>query len=46
MLPKLGVLMKIACFLNNLFGKRLNSDDGMSEEVVQRTRVMRNEHSC
>lgn len=41
LLPKIGTLTKIACFLNNTFGKRLHSDQGMFDEVVERMRQMR-----
>ncbi|KMQ85970.1 hypothetical protein RF55_11319 [Lasius niger] len=36
MLPKVGVFYRIASFLLNQFGKRLNSDDQISSEVVER----------
>lgn len=36
MLSKLGSLCKIACFLNNRFGKRLISDDGIQDFIVHR----------
>lgn len=36
MLSKVGVLYRIASFLLNQFGKRLNSDDQISSEVVER----------
>lgn len=34
MLPKTGTYCRIACFLNNEFGKRLDSDIQMSDEIV------------
>lgn len=36
LLPKVRSLCRIACFLNNTFGKRLNSDVGLCEEIVDR----------
>lgn len=35
LLPKVGLLCRIACFLQNQFGQRLESDKGMTEEVVK-----------
>ncbi|KMQ87194.1 protein disulfide-isomerase a6-like protein [Lasius niger] len=34
LLPKTMLLCKVACFLNNTFGKRFNSDHTMVQEVV------------
>lgn len=34
LLPKVSSYCKIACFLNNTFGKRLNSDVGIAEEIL------------
>lgn len=36
LLPKAGLFCKIACFLNNEFGKRLNSDEELHEEILER----------
>lgn len=39
LLPKAGLYVKIACFLNNRYGKRLNSDqydDGLQEIITDR----------
>lgn len=39
LLPKAGAYCKIACFLNNLFGKRLNSDkddEGLQNIIIDR----------
>ena len=36
MLPNAQAYCKIACFLNNKFGKRLNSDAEMTDEIVNR----------
>ena len=42
MLHKVGVLYRIASFLLNQFGKRLNSDDQISSEVVERMIAQKN----
>jgi hypothetical protein len=42
LLPKIGALTKIVCFLNNTFGKRLRSDQTMFDEVVERMHQTRN----
>lgn len=34
MLPDTGAYCRIACFLNNLYGKRLDSDIDISDEIV------------
>lgn len=34
LLPKVRSYCRIACFLHNEFGKRLDSDDGMSDQVI------------
>lgn len=34
MLPEIGTLCKIACYLNNTYGKRLKSDEGMVDSIV------------
>ena len=34
-LPNIGSISKIACYLNNCFGKRLESDKGICEEIVE-----------
>ncbi|XP_025994034.2 uncharacterized protein LOC113004570 [Solenopsis invicta] len=34
LLPKAGSYCRIACFLNNTFGKRFNSDVDLSDEIV------------
>lgn len=39
MLPKIGTYFRIASFLNNQFGKRLQSDAEFSSEIVERMRV-------
>lgn len=39
LLPKAGAYCRIACFLNNFFGKRLNSDtddDGLQDIIIER----------
>lgn len=39
LLPKAGAYCRIACFLNNTFGKRLNSDkddDGLQDIIIER----------
>ena len=39
LIPKAAAYCKIACFLNNTFGKRLNSDkdeDGLQDIIIQR----------
>ena len=36
LLPKVSLYCKIACFLNNTFGKRLNSDVDLCDEIVER----------
>lgn len=39
LLPKAGAYCRIACFLNNRFGKRLNSDkneDGLQDIIIER----------
>lgn len=35
LLPKVGFFYRIACFLNNTFGKHLNSDVGLINEIVE-----------
>ena len=42
LLPRAGVLTRIACFLNNIFGKRLRSDQDMVDEVSECMKQMRN----
>ncbi|GAB1860852.1 SWIM-type domain-containing protein [Camponotus japonicus] len=39
MLPKIGTYFRIASFLNNQFGKRLQSDAEFSSEIIKRMRV-------
>lgn len=39
MLPKIGIYFRIASFLNNQFGKRLQSDAEFSSEIIERMRV-------
>ena len=34
LLPQVALFCKIACYLNNRFGKRLNSDVGLSHEII------------
>ncbi len=41
MLPKIALMLRIACYLNNLFGKRLASDEKLFDEVLDRMRTMR-----
>lgn len=41
LLPRIGSLTRIACFLNNTFGKRLKSDENLMEVIVQRMIEMR-----
>ena len=41
LLPRIGSLTRIACFLNNTFGKRLKSDENLMEVIVQRMMEMR-----
>lgn len=36
LIPKIGIYFKIAAFLNNIFGKRLQSDVETLDEIVQR----------
>ena len=42
MLPKIGILTRIACFLHNTFGKRLRSDQTVFDEVSERMLHLRN----
>ena len=37
LLPKIGVFTRIACYLNNTYGQRLRSDQGMFNEVSNPT---------
>lgn len=39
MLPKIGTYFRIASFLNNQFGKRLQSDAEFSNEIIERMRL-------
>ncbi|XP_015125200.1 uncharacterized protein LOC107046987 [Diachasma alloeum] len=41
LLPKVQSLFRIACYLNNTYGKRLNSDVGISDEVLERMKSRR-----
>ncbi|XP_018403017.1 PREDICTED: uncharacterized protein LOC108779943 [Cyphomyrmex costatus] len=41
-LPKVRALFRITSFLNNLFGKRLESDQEFSEEILERIRFREN----
>ncbi|XP_046142743.1 uncharacterized protein LOC123988053 [Osmia bicornis bicornis] len=41
-LPKVSLFCKIACFLHNTFGKRLNSDVGLCDDIVQRMSFQKN----
>ena len=41
LLPKIPSMLRIACHLNNHFGKRLISDESMFDEVVQRMMQMK-----
>jgi hypothetical protein len=43
MLPNAGSYCRIACLLQNLFGKRLNSDVGMAEDVLARMLERKNQ---
>lgn len=36
LLPSVSTYCKTACYLNNLFGKRLNADAGLCDEIVER----------
>ena len=42
MLRDAGTYCKIACFLNNCFGKRLNSDLDMADDIIARMQSMKN----
>ena len=42
-LPNVGLFCKIAYFLQNLFGKRLNSDNNKAEEIVERMNLTMND---
>jgi hypothetical protein len=42
LLPKIQAITKIVCFLNNVFGKRLRSDQTMFDEIVERMQATRN----
>ncbi|EZA54576.1 hypothetical protein X777_05697 [Ooceraea biroi] len=39
MLPKIGTYFRIASFINNQFGKRLQSDAEFSSEIIEKMRV-------
>lgn len=41
LLPKIGTMFRIACHINNVFGKRLSSDQTMFDEVVGRMKRMK-----
>jgi hypothetical protein len=41
LLPSVRSLFRIACYLNNTFGKRLNSDVGITEEIIQQMKCKR-----
>ena len=43
LLPKVGILFKIVSYLNNVYGKRLKSDEGMFDEVVERMLKMKDQ---
>ena len=36
LLPKIGTYFRIALFLNNLFGQRLQSDSEFSDKILER----------
>ena len=42
LLPKIRLFFRIACFLNNTFGKRLQSDFEVSNEIIQQMKSRRN----
>ena len=42
LLPKIGIMLRIACHINNMYGKRLSSDRHMQDEVVKRMLRMQN----
>lgn len=41
LLPRAAALCKIVCFLQNKFGKRLNSDIEMQDEIIERMEKLR-----
>lgn len=41
-LTKVGKYFKIACFINNLFGKRFQSDEDLSDEILERLKSRKN----
>ena len=42
LLPKIGTMFRIACHINNVFGKRLSSDQTMFDEIAGRMLQMKN----
>lgn len=43
LLPDAGLYCRIACFLQNRFGKRLNSDKGLLDEIISRMNATKND---
>lgn len=42
LLPNVRSLFRIACYLNNTFGKRLNSDVGIRDDIIEQMKSKRN----
>lgn len=42
MLPEIGALTEVACYLSKRFGKRLPSDEAMLREVMHRAQLRQN----
>lgn len=42
LLPNVQSLFRIACYLNNIFGKRLNSDVGIRDDIIEQMKSRRN----
>lgn len=42
LLPNAGLFCRIACFLQNTFGKRLNSDKGNVDQIIERINLSLN----
>lgn len=43
LLPDAGLYCRIACFLQNRFGKRLNSDKGLLDEIISQMNATKND---
>ena len=42
LVPNIGIYFRVASFLNNAFGQRLQSDKELSYEILQRTYAQKN----